>query len=237
MGLAVLVLTAVGCGEQRDFEETSAAGESTSAPPAAEQPAESGARTLPKVLQEAEKTSQDVQDHIGDAKWDDATKETRKLEELADSMRMANIPANQLSAYDSAVAELAQRVQNHDQVGAGLAANEASRTVVTMMADYPVEVPVAVGYMAADARDVIYHTAQDRWSDVEKSATDLRTNYSKVKAHVAEKDADLDRKISAELDQLDAAVGQKNASSARDAANKVRDEIRKIEHTYRGEGR
>lgn len=233
MGLAVMILAVVGCeGTPRDFEETSAAKTTTTAPPAAEVPATTGKRALPKVLEKAEEASEDVQEDIAKAKWDDAAKETQKLRAMTDSIKQTGAPAAMVSAYDSAVTALAENVQRRDQIGAGLAANAASRAVIAMMADYQVKVPVEVGYMDVDARDVEYHAMADKWSAAEQSVADLRSNYAKVQAHVAQKNASLDNQIRTEIEQLSAAVTQKDAAAVRAAADKLRDEIDDIEDTY-----
>lgn len=234
MGLAVMILAVAGCeGQQREFEEAPAASQRTAnAPPAAEVPTTPGMRALPDVLERAEDISEDVQEDIAEGDWEDAAKKTNQLQALADSIRQTGAPAAEVSAYDSAVAELAREVQSRDQVGAGLAANSANRAVLSMMSAYQVEVPVEVGYMEVDVRDVVYHAAADQWGEAEKAVEDMKSNYAKVQAHVAQKDSGLDNKIRAEIAQLGTTVAQKNAAATNAAAKKVNDLIDDVEDTY-----
>jgi hypothetical protein len=232
IGFAVTILAIAGCkGQQGEFRETSGTSGTTAAPPAAEVPTTS-TRAMPAVLERAEEASEDVQNDIGKAKWDDAAKETRKLQALSDSLKMTGASAADMTAYDSAVASLAKNVESKNQIGAGLAANEASRAVISMMSAYPVKVPVEVGYMDVDARDVVYRAQGADWSGAEKAVKDLQMNYTKVQSHVAQKNANLDQKIRTEIEQLNSAVTQKNAAAVKDASTKVLDEIDNIEKTY-----
>jgi archaellum component FlaC len=189
---------------------------------------------VPKPLEEAEETAEDVQDDIAKAKWDDAGKKTRQLQQYADSLRRIGASASDLTAYDSAVATLVQKVESRDQMGAALAANEASRAAISMMAPYNPQVPVAVGYMDVDARNVIYHAQGADWTKAEQAARDLSSNYSQVQTHVAQQKPDLDQKVRTEIERLNSAIAQKNTAAARQSANQVLDEIDDIEKTYKG---
>jgi hypothetical protein len=154
------------------------------------------------------------------------------MQALSDSLKMVGAPAANLTTYDTAVASLAKNVQSQNQLGAALAANEASRAVIGMMATYSVKVPVQVGYMDVDARDVAYRAAGGDWAGAEKAMKDLSTNYTAVQAHVAQKDASLDTRIKTEIEQLGTAVTQKNAAGVKTASARVLDEIKHIEKTY-----
>jgi hypothetical protein len=234
IGVAVTVVAIAGCkGEAGRFEEPAGGAAAPAAPPTAEVPARAPtARALPPVIEKAEEVSEDVQDDIAKDKWDDASKKTMELRALSDSLKQTGAPPASVTTYDSAVATLAKNVESKNRVGAGLAANEASRAVISMMSGYSVKVPVEVGYMDVDARDVAYHAEAGDWSAAEKSAKDLQTNYTKVQPHGAQKNTGLDQKVRTEVEQLTAAVTQKNMAAVSDASKKVLDEIDNIERTY-----
>jgi len=234
LGWAVLLLAVAGCeGQRRDFDETPSTAQTTSpAPPAAEVPTTPGARRLPSALEKAEDASEDVQDEIKDADWDDAAEKTRKLQMLSDSLRQAGIAAAEVSAYDSAVAALAQGVQSRDRVAAGIAANKVNRLVLGMMADYEVEVPIEVRQMKVDNRDVVYRAAAGEWGEAEKAVERMRSNYQKVQAQVAQRDANLDARVRSAIEQLGTAVQQKNEAALTTAAERVHDELEAVEGAF-----
>lgn len=236
--LSAAILVIAGCkGQQGKFEEPSASGRTTGAPPAAEAPANRAALpagAIPKPLEEAEETSEEVQEDIAKAKWQDASKKTQQLQMLSDSLKQIGAPAADLTTYDTAVASLAKNVQAQNQMGAALAANEVSRAAISMMTPYNPRVPVAVGYMDVDARDVIYHAQGADWTKAEQAAKDLASNYSQVQAHVAQHKPDLDRTMRTQIEQLTAAVNSKNAGAARTSAGQILDEIDNIERTFKG---
>lgn len=234
LGSTVLLLAAVGCeGQQRDFEEMPGTTQTTSpAPPAAEVPTTTGARRLPSALEKAEDAAEDVQEDIREADWDDATEETRKLQSLSASIRQAGVPEAQVSAYDSAVMMLAENVQRRDQVGAGVAANSVERAVLRMMAEYQLEVPVEVRHMAVENRDVVYRAAAGEWGEAEKAVERLRSNYDKVAAQVAQRDANLDARVRSAIEQLDAAVKQRDGNAISATSDRVRNELKAVEGAF-----
>lgn len=234
LGWAVLLLAFVGCERgPRDFEETPSTTQTTSpAPPAAEVPTTPGARPLPSVLEEAEELSEEVQEEVRDSDWDDAAEKTRKLQALSDSLRQAGIAAEKVSKYDSAVATLAEQVQRRDRTRAGLAANSVNRAVLEMEADYGVDVPIEVRQMAVDNRDVVFRAAEGEWGEAQKAVERLRSNYGKVQAQVAQKDADLDARVRSAIDELDAAVKARDEASLTSASEKVRNELGAVEGAF-----
>ncbi len=230
IGFAATILVIAGCeGTEARFEETARGPDTAAAPPAAELPA---TREMPKVIEKAEDLSQDVQSDIGDGDWDDAAEKTRELRALSDSLKQTGAATAEVTAYDSAVAKLAQNVESRDRVEAGLAANDANRAVLAMMATYSPKVPVEVGYMEAATRDVVYHAEGADWSAAEKAIKDLNSNYSSVQAHIARQDSSLNADIKTNIEQLDAAVTQKNVAAVRDAAEKVMDDVDEVEDKY-----
>lgn len=234
MGLIASILVIAGCeGQQGRFEEPSAEGV-PGAPPAAEAPGRAAptAGAVPEPLEKAEETSEEVQEEIVKGDWDDATEKTQQLQVLSDSLKQIGAPANDVAMYDSAVTSLATGVQSRDQMAAALAANEVNRATLSMMESYSPRVPVAVGFMGVNARDALYHAQGGDWTKAEQAAKELSSNYSKVQPQVAQQDAEVDRKVQAGIEQLTAAIGQKNVAGVNTASSQILDQIDDIEDVY-----
>lgn len=230
IGWVAAVALLAGCeGQPRDFEELVVTEEAeTPAPPAAEVPAGEEAREIPEILEKAEKTSVDLQDEIMDEDWDDAEEKTRELQSLSDSIRATGAPAAEVSAYDSAVAELAQKVERRDQVAAGMAANSVNRAVIEMMDDFRAEVPVEVRELAVETREITYRAAAGEWDAATRGVETLKSNYGSVQGRVAQRDADLDGRVRGSIDELERAVAAKDPEAVKEAAKKVHDEVDKV---------
>lgn len=216
-------LLVVGCkGQQAPSTTTTGA-----APPAAE--VTTTKKSVPSSVNDAESTSEDVQDHIMKNDWSKAADETNKLQQLSAKMRQDSVSPADLATYDSAVATLASNVAKKAQIPAAMAANNAYRATLAMMSKFAAKEPPQVGLMDADARDAIYYAASGDWSGAEKASTSLTSNYREIESTVKAKDAKLDAQIGGHLNELDQAIKAKNAAGVNTASAALQQDVDEIE--------
>lgn len=236
IGLIAAILMLAACeGTEQRMEEASRAtgvGDTTAAetPPAAEV---REARAMPSSIERAMELSEEIHSDLEDNDWDAAAEKTRELQSLSGSLRQTDAPTADVTRFDSAVGTLAEGVASRGKVAAGLAASEVHRAAVSMAAAYSPEVPAAVGNMESATWDLVYHSEAGDWAKAEEVLGTLEGHYSRVRAHVAQRDQELARKVDTELEALRRAVVGKDLNAVREAADKVEDEIDDIEDTYK----
>lgn len=200
--------------------------------------ADPGPPAVPAAMARAEGLAEDIQADIDTREWAAADGRLGRIRRETDAVTQGMIDENgdvrsgQLTAFRSGLDSLKARVGRRDRLGALEAANGLSRVLAATAQSYSVAVPASVTVLDVAGRDVIYRSEGGRWSGAANSARELRGAYGAVRAHVSRQDAALDEHVRRRLDEIDAAVRERNAAAVRTAATALLDEVDLIEQTY-----
>jgi hypothetical protein len=113
-----------------------------------------------------------------------------------------------------------------------MAANQVSRIVTGIMADYPMKVPVEVAYMDVAGRDVLYAAQQGRWSSAADPVAEVGRNYAAVQAEVRARNPALDQLVTSEIAHLQVAVASRARDRATSLAQALLEDVDHIEQTF-----
>jgi hypothetical protein len=189
------------------------------------------AGAVPRVVAAAEGLAEDIQADLDTLGWQAARAKLAELQ-LNRTLLRAAVPALKAVRYETALDSLTAQIARHDRAAALSSANQLSRVLLTITADYDLIVPVQVGYLDVAGRDAIYGAATRRWQDAAGAAAELRANYAIVRAHVAAKDRTLDQRVQRRLSELDGAVAAKNTVRVKAIATTLLDDVDLVEQTY-----
>ena len=189
------------------------------------------AGAVPPAVVAAEGLAEDIQADLDTGAWQAAGAKLAQLQVNRPALQAA-APGPEFAGYETALDSLVARVRRRDRPAALVSANQMSRVLLTITANYDLIVPVQVGYLDVAGRDAIYGAADGRWQGAASAAAELRANYAVVRAHVAQKDPTLDRRMRLRFSELDAAVSAKNGARVRVIATTLLDDVDLIEQTY-----
>ncbi len=213
--------------------QAGAATQDTAAPAARQAtPAATDSAGVPAAMEQAEGLAEDAQDDIPAGRWSAAGSKVSQLQGLRSQLTSAGAATGDVDAFASAVDSLASAIGRRARFPALTAANRVSRLLNGMMASYPTKVPIAVAYMDVAGRDVLYHAQQGQWTAANDAVSEVRHNYTSVADHVKAADAQLDSTVIGELDRMQRAIASKDASTATSLANRLLEDVDRIEKTY-----
>jgi hypothetical protein len=187
---------------------------------------------LPPPVEQAEALAEDVQTFLDQNAWPAAAAKLRELRVVGDNLASVGVVETKRSAYVNALDSLGAAIARRSRAGALTAGNRVSRIVAGIMADYPTKVPVDVTFMDVAGRDALYAAQQGRWGDAAKATAELGRSYTAVLAHVRARDPALDRRISAEIAQLQRAVASRVRHRATSLAQALLEDVDLIEQTF-----
>ena len=187
---------------------------------------------LPPPVEQAEALAEDVQTSLEQNAWPAAAAKLRELRVVGDNLASVGVVETKRSAYVNALDSLGAAIARRSRAGALTAGNRVSRVVAGIMADYPTKVPVDVTFMDVAGRDALYAAQQGRWGDAAKATAELGRSYTAVLAHVRARDPALDRRISAEIEQLQRAVASRVRHRATSLAQALLEDVDLIEQTF-----
>jgi hypothetical protein len=226
---AVLAVAGAGCkgnhGRQTATAPPSAATDSAAA-------ATPTAGVLPPPVEQAEALAEDVQTYLDQNAWPAAEAKFRELRGVGEKLASIGVAETKRSAYVNALDSLGAAIARRSQGGALTAGNRVSRVVAGIMADYPTKVPVDVTMMDVAGRDALYAARQGRWGDAATATAELGRSYAAVQVHVRARDPALDRRVTAEITQLQRAVSSRGRNRATSLAQALLEDVDRIEQTF-----
>ena len=188
-------------------------------------------QAVPPAVLTAEALAEDIQADLDTSGWQAARAKVVQLQANRVALRVA-ASGSRFASYETALDSLTAQVQRHDRPAALIAANEMSRVLLTITADYAPTVPVQVGYLDVGGRDAIYRAETGRWQDASAAVAELRANYAVVRPHLADANPTLDRRLRRRLNELDGAVAAKGAARVRTIATALLDDVDLVERAY-----
>lgn len=200
--------------------------------PAAETMAVAPSRPLPPVVMQVEQVTQAVQDSISAGNWSAASRMADYLHDAQDDLRAAQAPLTDIATFELNVSELKAAIARKNAMDAGLAANRAARAVLMMSEAYASTMPAAVGFLAVDARDLIYMVQRDEWNGVDETVDAITGRYGDVEAYVRGKDPALDQEVRTALQNLQRASASRDPVQVEVIAQRLIQQAERIETTY-----
>ena len=189
------------------------------------------AQAVPPAVLAAEALAEDIQADLDTSGWQAARAKVVQLQANRAALRAA-ASGSRLASYETALDSLTAQVRRHDRPASLASANEMSRVLLTITADYDLTVPVQVGYLDVAGRDAIYRAEAGRWRDASAAVATLRANYAVVRPHVTDVKPILDRRLRQQLNALEGAVAAKGAARVRAIATALLDDVDLIERAY-----
>jgi hypothetical protein len=190
------------------------------------------AGVLPPPVEQAEALAEDVQDDLSRNAWPAAGAKLRELRQVEEKLDSVGIAQTQRMAYGSALDSLDGAIARRSRADALTAGNRVSRVVTGIMAGYPTKVPADVGLMDVAGRDALYAAQQGRWNDAASAAAEIGQSYATVQAHVRARDPALDRRVTAEIAQLQRAAASRARGRATSLAQALLEDVDRIERTF-----
>jgi hypothetical protein len=190
------------------------------------------AGVLPPPVEQAEALAEDVQDDLSRNAWPAAEAKLRELGRVGEKLDSAGVAQTERMAYGAALDSLDGAIARRNRADALRAGNRVSRIVTGIMAGYPTKVPADVGLMDVAGRDALYAAQQGRWNDAANAAAEIGRSYATVQAHVRARDPALDRRVTAELTQLERAAGSRARDRAVSLAQALLEDVDRIEQAF-----
>jgi hypothetical protein len=190
------------------------------------------AGVLPPPVEQAEALAEDVQTYLEQNSWPAAEAKFRELRVVGENLASVGVAETKRSAYVNALDSLGAAISRRSQADALTAGNRVSRVVAGIMADYPTKVPVDVTLMDVAGRDALYAAQQGRWGDAAKATAELGRSYTAVQVHVRARDPALDRRVRAEITQLQGTVASRARNRAMSRAQALLEDVDRIEQTF-----
>jgi hypothetical protein len=187
---------------------------------------------LPRPVEQAEALAEDVQTYIDQNAWPAAEAKFRELRVVGENLASVGVAETKRSAYVNALDSVGAAIARRSRPDALTAGNRVSRVVAGIMADYPTKVPVDVTMMDVAGRDELYAAQQGRWGDAATATAELGRSYTTVQAHVRARDPALDRRVTAEITQLQRAVASRVRTRATSLAQALLEDVDRIEQTF-----
>jgi hypothetical protein len=187
---------------------------------------------LPPPVEQAEALAEDVQTYLDQNAWPAAEAKFRELRVVGENLASVGVDETKRSAYGNALDSLGAAITRRSRAGALTAGNRVSRVVAGIMADYPTKVPVHVSLMDVAGRDALYAAQQQRWGAAAKATAELGRSYATVQVHVRARDPALDRRVTAEIAQLQRAVASRGRNQATSLAQSLLENVDRIELTF-----
>jgi hypothetical protein len=229
----LLALGVAGCkgnqGRQTEGGEALAARSVTTDSAAASTPA---AGVLPPPVEQAEALAEDAQDDLARNAWPAAEAKLRELRGVGVKLDSVGVAQTERVAYGNALDSLDGAITRRSRADALTAGNRVSRVVTGIMAGYSTKVPADVGLMDVAGRDALYAAQQGRWEDAADAAAEIGRSYATVQAHVRARDPALDRRVTAEIAQLQRAAVSQARSRAVSLAQALLEDVDRIEQTF-----
>jgi hypothetical protein len=190
------------------------------------------AGVLPPPVEQAEALAEDVQTYLDQNAWPAAEAKFRELRAVGEKLASVGVAETKRSSYANALDSLGTAIARRRRASALTAGNRVSRVVAGIMADFPTKVPVDVTLMDVAGRDALYAAQQGRWGEAAKATAELGRSYTAVQVHVRARDPSLDRRVTAEIAQLQRAVAARARDRATSLAQALLEDVDRIEQTF-----